>query len=46
MGNQDWVVVSFHTAADNQLIEERPSDDEHPDAGPVSSELYAGRHAR
>jgi hypothetical protein len=46
MGPGDWVVVSFHTAADDQLIEERPSDDENPDRGPVSAELYAGRQAR
>ena len=25
MGNEDWVVVSFHTAAAEDLIEERPS---------------------
>ena len=24
MGNEDWVVVSFHTAAAEELIEERP----------------------
>jgi hypothetical protein len=46
MGDQDWVVVSFHTASDDQLIEERPADDENPDAAPVSAELYAGRKAR
>jgi hypothetical protein len=46
MGGGDWVVVSFHTAADDQLIEERPRDDENPDRGPVSVALYAGRQAR
>ena len=46
MGRGDWVVVSFHTAADDQLIEECPADDENPDGGPVSSKLYAGRQAR
>ena len=46
MGGGDWVVVSFHTAADDALIEERPADDENPDAAPVSAELYAGRKAR
>jgi hypothetical protein len=46
MGGGDWVVVSFHTATDDALIEERPADDENPDAAPVSAELYAGRKAR
>ena len=41
----DWIVVSFHTASDAQLIEERPLDDERPDAR-GSQELYAGRLAR
>jgi hypothetical protein len=38
--------VSFHTAADDRLIEERPRDDENPDHGLVSVERYAGRQAR
>lgn len=42
----DWTVLSFHTASDDQLIEERPQDDEHPDRGSSSSELYAGRSHR
>ena len=46
MGAEDWVVVSFHTAADNQLIEERPSDDKNPDGSLLSAQLYAGRQAR
>ena len=46
MGGGDWVVVSFHTAADDKLIEERPQDDENPDRGLVSVERYAGRQAR
>ena len=46
MGGQDWAVVSFHTAADDQLIEERPQDDENPNRGLVSVALYAGRQAR
>jgi hypothetical protein len=46
MGAGDWVVVSFHTAADDKLIEERPADDENPDRGLFSVELYAGRKAR
>jgi hypothetical protein len=46
MGSEDWVVVSFHTAGENELIEERAADDENPDAGPVSSEPYAGRKSR
>jgi len=46
MGKGDWTVVSFHTAPDDQLIEERPADDENPDAGPTQSECYAGRKSR
>jgi len=46
MGNQNWVVVSFHTVPDDKLIEERPADSEHPDQGPVVAQLYAGREAR
>ena len=46
MGAGDWVVVSFHTAADDQLIEERPRNDENPDRGLISGALYAGRQAR
>ena len=42
----DWTVLSFHTASDDQLIEERPQDDEHPDRGASKSELYAGRSHR
>lgn len=41
-----WLVVSFHTAAADSLIEERPLDDERPDAEESTSELYAGRRAR
>ena len=46
MGDGNWVVVSFHTAADDELIEERPADDAHPDTGATTSELYEGRAAR
>jgi hypothetical protein len=46
MDAEDWVVVSFHTAGEDELIEERAADDRNPDAGPVSSEPYAGRKAR
>ncbi len=46
MGDGNWVVVSFHTAADDELIEERPADDAHPDIGATMSELYDGRAAR
>jgi hypothetical protein len=42
----DWTVLSFHTVPDDQLIEERPIDDEHPDRGASRSELYAGRSHR
>jgi hypothetical protein len=46
MRDVNWVVVSFHTASANTLIEERPADDEHPDVGATTSELYEGRTAR
>lgn len=46
MGTGNWVVVSFHTAPDDELIEERPADDVNPDAGATTSELYEGRAAR
>lgn len=46
MGDGNWVVVSFHTAADDELIEERPVDDANPDIGATKSELYDGRAAR
>ena len=36
---RDWVVVSFHTAAEEDLIEERET------PGGVSGNTYAGRHA-
>ena len=42
----DWLVISFHTAAAEELIEERPENDDTPDSGPVGAELYAGRRAR
>src|SRR5262249_30248048 len=41
----DWVVVSFHTATDAELIEERALDDEHPDDSGFQ-QPYAGRTAR
>ena len=46
MGDADWAVVSFHTASDEELIEELPLDDEHPERGSRSAEAYAGRAAR
>jgi hypothetical protein len=46
MGDEDWVVVSFHTATAETLLEERPSDDARPDDGPASAERYAGRSGR
>jgi hypothetical protein len=46
MGEVDWVVVSFHTASDQELIEELPIDDNHPDSGTRAAVAYAGRHAR
>jgi hypothetical protein len=41
----DWVVVSFHTATADGLIEERPVDDDRPVAT-ASQELYARRSFR
>jgi len=46
MGEVDWVVVSFHTASDKDLIEELPVDDDHPDRGSRVATVYAGRQAR
>ena len=46
MRDGNWVVVSFHTAADDELIEERPADDARPDIGATTSELYDRRVAR
>jgi len=46
MDDVDWLVVSFHTASDAELIEELPLDDEHPDRGTRAREVYAGRQAR
>jgi len=46
MGDVDWVVVSFHTAADRELIEELAVDDEHPDRGSGDLRLYVDRKAR
>ena len=46
MAEVDWVVVSFHTASDTELIEELPHDDEHPDRGTRTATVYEGRHAR
>ena len=46
MDQANWVVVSFHTATAEGLIEELASDDEHPDRGPARSEVYSGRQAR
>ena len=46
MSGEHWVVVSFHTAADDALIEERPMDDAHPDRGTTTREPYEGRNAR
>lgn len=46
MHDADWAVVSFHTASDEDLIEELPEDDEHPDHGTKASKAYAGREAR
>jgi hypothetical protein len=42
----DWLVVSFHTATADGLIEERAVDDERPDGGIAAREVYAGRQAR
>lgn len=41
-----WIVVSFHTASAEELLEERPLDDEHPDDENVRRELYHHRRGR
>jgi hypothetical protein len=46
VAERTWVVVSFHTAAADELLEERPQDDEHPDHGRPTSALYHGRTGR
>ena len=46
MQDMHWVVVSFHTASDDTLIEELAADDEQPDAGSRAAEPYSGRVAR
>ncbi len=46
MAARDWVVVSFHTASAEELIEDLAADDEHPDRGSASTQVYAGRHTR
>jgi hypothetical protein len=46
MKDMHWVVVSFHTASDDTLIEELALDDEHPETGSHSAEAYRGRSAR
>jgi hypothetical protein len=46
MGSEDWVVLSFHTASDADLIEERAVNDDNPDGGQPRSEKYAGRTNR
>jgi hypothetical protein len=42
----DWLVISFHTATADALIEERADDDEQPDSSLNVQERYAGRSAR
>ena len=46
MGDVDWVVVSFHTASSDELIEELPLNDQQPDAGSREAKAYAGRERR
>jgi len=42
----DWLVISFHTAAADVLVEERAADDQQPDGSERVQEPYAGRMAR
>src|SRR5262249_55068361 len=42
----DWLVISFHTAAADALIEERAADDDRPESAGGIQEAYAGRVAR
>jgi hypothetical protein len=46
MNDTDWIVVSFHTAAPETLIEERAADDENPGKGSSGAQLYEGQTAR
>ena len=46
MGDVDWVVVSFHTASSDELIEELPLDEQQPDGGSREAKAYAGRERR
>jgi hypothetical protein len=46
VAERTWVVVSFHTAAADELVEERPRDDAQPDDGPTTSARYHGRSGR
>ena len=44
--DEDWFVVSFHTAAADQLVEELATHDTNPDEAATHANLYAGRLAR
>jgi hypothetical protein len=44
--HDDWVVVSFHTAEVDGLIEELATSDTNPDEAVTHANLYAGRLAR
>ena len=46
MNDTDWIVVPFHPAAPETLIEERAADDENPGKGSSGAQLYEGRTAR
>jgi hypothetical protein len=44
--DEDWVVVSFHTAEADKLIEDLATNDTNPDEAATHPNLYAGRLAR
>ncbi|MDQ6768502.1 MAG: DinB family protein [Gemmatimonadota bacterium] len=46
IGDDECIVVSFHTARADRLIEERAMDDSKPGLGGTIAELYLGRNAR
>ena len=44
VGAKDWAVLSFHTVATEDLIEERPATTDDLDAGPTEQSRY--QHTR
>ena len=46
VGSETWIVVSFHTASDRDLIEELARDQQNPDAVASVAQIYDGRQSR